>query len=86
MEFWGDRLSRLVTNLATPFVWTDCGGEIAAYDGGAEYWFTIEAEEVLASLAAYPAALVESQQACMGATGRMFVRGVVQIDRELQDA
>jgi hypothetical protein len=82
IAFWGDRLAGLTSNVARPFGWSDWGDEIAAYDGCAEYWFTIDAAEVIAALAAWPAELVASQQQCIGASARMFVREVVQIDRD----
>ena len=36
----------------------------------------------MAAMAAYPPARIASQQQCMGASARMFVREVVQIDRD----
>jgi len=81
IAFWGDRLSRIATNVAMPFVWTDWGSETPAFEGCAEYWFTIDAAHVMAAIGSYPGDLIESQRRCMGASFRMFVREVVQLDR-----
>jgi hypothetical protein len=82
LEFWGERLIKLTTNVAAPFTWSEWGEQYSAFDGCAEYGFTIGADEVIAAYADYPDSLVASQDACLGPTARLFVREVVQIDTD----
>lgn len=81
LAVWGDHLLRLTTNVAEPYVWSEWGPEMAAFDGCAEYWFDLPPEAAMAEVRARAPQLLASQKQCMGATFQMFINEVIQINK-----